>query len=160
MSFPAANRGLITFSNTQTRDPREKTSAPPPPPPPPTKGGRKENERMKRGTASKTARRRRCPTERDKFDFIALLELMLEARTAFGGDGGGETLEERSERGTAPRNAVGRPIGGFPTAAGKQSRNRAGGGGGRRGKEVASRDNNDAEMHSRNGECQHSHKLT
>ena len=53
---------------------------------------------------------------------------MLEARTAFGGDGGGETLEERSERGTAPRNAVGRPIGGFPTAAGKQSRNRAGGG--------------------------------
>ena len=55
---------------------------------------------------------------------------MLEARNAFGGDGGGETLEERIERGTAPRNTVGRPIGGFPTAAGKQSRNRAGGGGG------------------------------
>ena len=81
--FLAANRGLITFSNTPTRDPPEKTSA----------GRAKEGERKRMGeTASKLVRRRRLrrrPTERDKFDFIALLELMLGARTDIGGNGGG-----------------------------------------------------------------------
>ena len=72
---------------------------------------------MKRGTASKTARRR-CPTERDKFDFIALLELMLEARTAIGGDGG-EPLKELSERGTATRSTVGQLDRWFSDGGGK-----------------------------------------
>ena len=87
-SFPSENRGLITFSNTQTRDPREKTPAA-------ADQRREERKRMEErgGAASKLAQgRRRNPTERYKFDFIALLELMLEASTnrhhRVDGDGG------------------------------------------------------------------------
>ena len=80
------------------------------------------------GAASKLAQgRRRNPTERYKFDFIALLELMLEASTnrVGGGDGGrrkrtAQLKEAASERETAARRSVGRPTGGFPTVAGKQ----------------------------------------
>ena len=83
------------------------------------------------GAASKLAQgRRRNPTERYKFDFIALLELMLEASTnrhhrVGGGDGErrkrtAQLKEPASERETAPRKSVGRPTGGFPTVAGKQ----------------------------------------
>ena len=84
------------------------------------------------GAASKLAqgRRRRNPTERYKFDFIALLELMLEASTnrhhrVGGGDGErrkrtAQLKEAASERETAARRSVGRPTGGFPTVAGKQ----------------------------------------
>ena len=104
-------------------------------PRPPTKGERKENEWKRErdgGAASKLAqgrRRRRNPTERYKFDFIALLELMLEASTnrhhRVGGDGGrlkrtAQLKEAASERETAARRSVGRPTGGFPTVAGKQ----------------------------------------
>ena len=106
-------------------------------PRPPTKGERKENEwkreRGIRGAASKLAQgRRRNPTERYKFDFIALLELMLEASTnrhhrVAGGDGGrrkrtAQLKEAASERETAARKSVGRPTGGFPMVAGKQGR--------------------------------------
>lgn len=77
-----------------------------------------KRERERGGTASKLARRRRRPTERDKFDFIALLELMLEARTAIGGDGG-EPLKELSERGTATRSTVGQLDRWFSDGGGK-----------------------------------------
>ena len=82
---------------------------------------------------------------------------MLGARSAIGrdgGGGGGEPLKEPSERGTAPRNAVVRLIGGFPTAAGKQSRADTERAAAAAVEETegsgAARDNNDAEMHSRN----------
>ena len=86
-----------------------------------------------RGAASKLAQgRRRNPTERYKFDFIALLELMLEASTnrhhrVAGGDGGrrkrtAQLKEAASERETAARKSVGRPTSGFPMVAGKQGR--------------------------------------